>query len=87
MTTCMSRHSRNRSVGEQIGRGRSLEEILAGTTKVAEGIWTARSVHELARSQGLSTPVVDQVYRVLFERLPPMEAVRELMSREMKPER
>ncbi|MEQ8767814.1 MAG: NAD(P)H-dependent glycerol-3-phosphate dehydrogenase [Planctomycetota bacterium] len=85
-TTCFSRHSRNRSVGERIGRGERLQDILASTEKVAEGVWTARSVHGLAQRLGVELPIIEQVYCILFEDLDPNEAVTALMTRSHKAE-
>lgn len=87
ITTCISSHGRNRMVGEELGKGRTLAAILDSTPKVAEGVWTCRSVHDLAQQRGIDLPVTEQVYNILFENLPPKEAVQALMSREPKPER
>lgn len=86
VVTCFSRHSRNRYLGEQIGRGRSLEEIEAEMQMVAEGVRTTRSVHALARREGIEMPITEAVYDVLFEGKLPQEAVEELMTREAKHE-
>ncbi len=85
-TTCFSGHSRNRGVGERIGRGEKLKDILASTEKVAEGVWTARSVHGLAQQLGVELPIIEQVYRILFEDREPAEAVTALMTRSHKAE-
>lgn len=86
MTTCNSRHSRNRRVGELLGRGKSFEEILSSTRQVAEGVWTTRSVHDWAARRRISTPVVDEVYAILFEAKEPRRAAVDLMTRDLKPE-
>ena len=86
ITTCVSRHSRNRFVGDKIGRGERLEDILAGMTMVAEGVQTTRSGYELAGLYEVEMPITDQVYRVLFEGKAPAEAVGQLMERKLKPE-
>lgn len=86
IVTCFSRHSRNRMVGERIGRGERLEEILGGMRMVAEGVPTARSARELAACLGVETPVIGQVHDVLFAGKAPEEALRELMGRAPKPE-
>jgi len=86
VTTCASRHSRNRFVGERIGRGQRLTEILAGMTMVAEGVETTRSGYELSRVHKIEMPITDQVHHVLFEDKDPAETVCELMGRELKPE-
>jgi glycerol-3-phosphate dehydrogenase (NAD(P)+) len=86
VVTCMSRHSRNRYVGEQIGKGRSLGEIQAEMSMVAEGVRTTISVCELARKYGVEMPISEAVYAILFEGKRPQEAVGELMSRSAKRE-
>ena len=63
ITTCTSPHSRNRSVGERIGRGETLEQILGGMVMVAEGVWTARAAHELASRIGVEMPITTAVCR------------------------
>lgn len=87
ITTCISRHGRNRAVGEALGRGKPLSEILAGMQAVAEGVWTCRAVNQLADEKNLDLPITREVYRVLFENKSPLEAVNELMLREPKSER
>jgi glycerol-3-phosphate dehydrogenase (NAD(P)+) len=87
IVTCMSRHSRNRHVGEELGAGRSLADIehdMKG--QVAEGVGTARSAHELARRVGVEAPIIDQIHAALYEGKNPQQAVRELMGREPKAE-
>jgi glycerol-3-phosphate dehydrogenase (NAD(P)+) len=84
--TCTGALSRNRSVGLELGRGRSLEEILAGMNEVAEGVRTARSAHALARREGVEMPIVAEVHSMLFEGRPAREAVERLMLRAPKPE-
>jgi glycerol-3-phosphate dehydrogenase (NAD(P)+) len=86
VTTCVSRHSRNRRVGEGIGRGRSADEVLAGMTQVAEGVPTTRAARVLARRAKVEVPIVDRVHAVLFEGEDPREAIRALMTREPKAE-
>ena len=84
VTTCNSPYSRNRFVGEALGRGQTLKEILESMTAVAEGIFTARSVYHLSRQRGINMPIAEQVYRVLFENKWPREATVELMQRPLK---
>ncbi len=86
MVTCFSRLSRNRGFGERVGRGETPAEIAASTTAVAEGFPTARSARRLARQRGVSTPVIDEVYAMLYEAKNPARAVRDLLSREPKAE-
>jgi glycerol-3-phosphate dehydrogenase (NAD(P)+) len=85
--TCTGALSRNRAVGIALGQGRSLEEILAGMTMVAEGVRTARSARELAHRQGVEMPIVEEVYALLFEGRSAREAVENLMLREPRSER
>ena len=86
IVTCMSKHSRNRYVGEQIGKGKKLKQVLSGMDMVAEGVETTRSVRELAIQNHIETPIVDAVYKILFEDKDPIKATYELMTRDMKPE-
>jgi glycerol-3-phosphate dehydrogenase (NAD(P)+) len=87
IVTCMSRHSRNRYVGEQIGRGRTLNEVLAGMQMVAEGVRTTQAVFALTKKLGVELPITNEVYQVLFENKSPVAAVSDLMTREAKIER
>lgn len=86
IVTCMSRHSRNRWVGEQIGRGKTLEQVLRETRKVAEGVPTTVSALALSRRYEVEMPIVEQVHEVLFGNKNPREAIHELMLRQFKPE-
>ncbi|MBN8587339.1 MAG: NAD(P)H-dependent glycerol-3-phosphate dehydrogenase [Rhodothermia bacterium] len=86
VVTCMSQHSRNRFVGEQIGRGRSLEEIQAEMNMVAEGVRTTQSVMELARKLHVEMPITEAVHSLLFEGKKPQEVVMHLMTRAAKNE-
>ncbi|MCK5219094.1 NAD(P)-dependent glycerol-3-phosphate dehydrogenase [bacterium] len=86
IVTCTSLHSRNRRVGEEIGRGRQLDEILEGMEMVAEGVETARSAKQLGERMKVEMPITFQINRILFEDIPPLEAVRDLMRRPRKAE-
>lgn len=86
VTTCISPVGRNRSAGEQIGRGKTLQEVQAATASVIEGIATTRSVVALAQRHGVEMPITEGVHRVLFEGQKPLEAIADLMSRQPKPE-
>jgi glycerol-3-phosphate dehydrogenase (NAD(P)+) len=86
VTTCYSPFGRNRSVGERIGRGETLEQILAGMVNVAEGVATTRSVHALARKRQVDMPINAEVHQVLFEGKSPRSAVTDLMVRMPKVE-
>jgi glycerol-3-phosphate dehydrogenase (NAD(P)+) len=84
--TAFSRHGRNRAFGERIGRGETMDQILASTPKVAEGVWTSRVVRARAQEMGVDMPLCDAVCQVLFEGCPPLDVVRELMDRDPKAE-
>ncbi|MDZ7315599.1 MAG: NAD(P)H-dependent glycerol-3-phosphate dehydrogenase [candidate division KSB1 bacterium] len=86
IVTCMSRHSRNRYVGEQIGRGRKTAEILAEMTMVAEGVKTAKAAVQLSKKYQVEMPICSQVYALLYEDKDPRQALLDLMTREVKPE-
>jgi glycerol-3-phosphate dehydrogenase (NAD(P)+) len=87
ITTCFSPHGRNRRVGERLGQGETLDAIRATMPAVAEGVTTARSVHDRTRPMGLEMPITTVVYRVLYEGLSPAEALQELMTRRIGSER
>ena len=84
--TCTGALSRNRFVGEELGKGRSLEEIVAEMNEVAEGINTARAVKKLADRANLEMPIVNEVNAVLYENKSARDAVSELMSRPLREE-
>jgi glycerol-3-phosphate dehydrogenase (NAD(P)+) len=86
MLTCYSQRSRNYNVGQRLGRGESLAEITASMKMIAEGVPTARSAWECARQLNVATPIIDQVYAVLYERKKPIVALEELLRRDPKPE-
>lgn len=86
IVTCMSRHSRNRYVGEQIGKGKKLDEILREMTMVAEGVRTCKAAVALAQKHDVEMPICSEVHNVLFEDKSPRQAMADLMNREVKPE-
>jgi glycerol-3-phosphate dehydrogenase (NAD(P)+) len=86
IATAMSRHSRNRWVGERLGRGESLDQVLGAMVMVAEGVHTARAARDLGRSHGVELPITEQVCALLFERRSPREALQALMARDLKRE-
>ena len=86
IVTCMSRHSRNRYVGEQIGKGKTLKEILKSMEQVAEGVETTRSAKQLAAKNDIETPITNEVYKILYEDKDPVKATTDLMTRDMKTE-
>jgi glycerol-3-phosphate dehydrogenase (NAD(P)+) len=81
LTTCLSRHGRNRYVGERLAQGETPAAILAHMSKVPEGVYTTRSVHERARQLGLDMPITGEVYQVLYEGKTPQAAVSDLLLR------
>ncbi|MBN8612527.1 MAG: NAD(P)-dependent glycerol-3-phosphate dehydrogenase [Deltaproteobacteria bacterium] len=85
--TCTGDLSRNRKVGLELGRGKKIGEILAGMSQVAEGVRTTQSAYELAKREGVDMPIVEAMYKVLYEDLPPLEAVVSLMTRKLRAER
>jgi len=86
IVTCMSHHSRNRFVGEEIGKGRNVAEVLSDMTMVAEGVATAKSVHQLAHKHRIEMPMAEEVYKVLFEDKNPRQATIDLMLRDTRGE-
>ena len=84
--TCTGDLSRNRRVGIELGKGRSLEQILADMTQVAEGVKTARSARDLSRKVGVELPICDQVHAIMYEGKSPRRALVELMTRAPKRE-
>jgi glycerol-3-phosphate dehydrogenase (NAD(P)+) len=86
VTTCVSTHSRNRFVGEQIGKGKTLKQIKSHMEMVAEGVPTAKSAYELSLKYKVDMPITKEVYAVLYNNKSPIKAVRDLMAREKKEE-
>lgn len=84
--TCTGTLSRNYTVGFRLGRGETLENILASMKMVAEGVATSESAYELSKKHGVEMPIVEQIYRVIKENKPPSDAVTELMTRSPKSE-
>ena len=86
ITTCVSPEGRNRTVGERIGKGKKLDEVLGAMDSVAEGVPTTRSVRELAARYKVEMPITEAVYAVLFENKDVLQALTELMTRDPKAE-
>jgi glycerol-3-phosphate dehydrogenase (NAD(P)+) len=84
--TCTGELSRNRTVGVELGRGARLEDVLAGLGHVAEGVPTAEAAQRLAEALGVELPISSEVYRVLFEGKPVLDAVHDVLHRPLKPE-
>mgnify|MGYP001766486570 CR=1 FL=1 len=86
VTTCISQQSRNRSVGELIGKGKNLEEIIRHMQMVAEGVPTAKSAYHLSLKHKIDMPIVKEIYCLLYRHKSPLEAVNDLMNRKSKEE-
>ena len=87
IVTCFSQHSRNRGVGERLGRGEKWADIEKSMVMVAEGVPTARTAQAEARKHGVDTPLLDTVYAVLFENLSPRDGLLRLLARDTKSEK
>ena len=86
ITTCISPHGRNRSVGVRIGKGETLTQILKSMQQVAEGVWTTKAVMKVIKKYKVEMPITQEVYKILFEDKDPMKAVYTLMTRKPKTE-
>jgi glycerol-3-phosphate dehydrogenase (NAD(P)+) len=86
ITTCISRHGRNRAVGERLGKGEKLGDIQASMSMIAEGVFTAKSVYEKSMLMGIPMPICTEVYRVIYDNKNPRDAVQALMQRELRSE-
>ena len=84
--TCTGELSRNRTVGYRLGQGETLEHILGSTVTVAEGVLTTRSAHMLAVKLDVDAPIIENTYRVLYENLPLLQGLENLMTRPLKDE-
>lgn len=86
ITTCISKHSRNRNMGELIASGLKLDQALGKMVMVAEGVETTRSVYKLSQRHEIEMPITREVYKTLFEGKSPRDAAKDLMMRDYKPE-
>ncbi|MBR9977291.1 MAG: NAD(P)-dependent glycerol-3-phosphate dehydrogenase [Bacteroidetes bacterium] len=86
IVTTMSQLSRNRFVGQEIGKGRPVKEVLDSMSMVAEGVDTARAAYELSRKHDVEMPIIRQMYEILFNEKDPVQATQDLMTREAKNE-
>jgi glycerol-3-phosphate dehydrogenase (NAD(P)+) len=86
VVTCFSAHSRNFRVGEALGRGQKLAEIMGTTSMVAEGVPNTQSIYELTTALKLNTPIIDTVYDVLYRDQPCSAALSRLFARDLRPE-
>jgi glycerol-3-phosphate dehydrogenase (NAD(P)+) len=86
IVTCLSKHSRNRLLGEKIGRGQSIESALKEITMVAEGFPTSKSAYELTRKYRCDCPIIAEIYHVLYEGKNARESLHDLLTRPMHQE-
>ncbi len=86
IVTCTSGHSRNRAVGERLGRGEKIGDILSSMKMVAEGVWNSHVVKTMAESLGVEMPITEAVYSVCHEGLSVHDAIVSLMNRPLKDE-
>ncbi len=86
VTTCFSPHSRNRTVGEKLARGRKIGAIISGMDMVAEGVTTVKALNRLRKKHNVSMPITHEVYNIIYRDKAPRKAVRHLMNRKLKSE-
>jgi len=86
IATCFSKHSRNRRVGEYLGRGQTIGQVTSAMQMVAEGIPTTKSAYECARKLDIDTPITNEVYALLYEAKTPVQAMHDLLERDQKAE-
>ncbi len=86
IVTCYSTHSRNHRVGLMLGKGHTLDEVRHDVRMVAEGVPNTANLHRRAAAAGVRTPIIDQVYAILYENKQPAEALLELLNRDPRPE-
>jgi len=86
VTTCTSPLSRNRSVGEKLGKGKKISQITSSMSMVAEGVTTVKAVHKLGQKYKVSLPITNEVYNILYKKKKPAQAVQDLMTRKTKTE-
>lgn len=86
IVTCGSKYSRNRGVGERLGKGETMQEIEASMRMIAEGVFNAKTAKHLADNLGVEAPITSEVYRIIYEGVSPSESMETLLSRDPKPE-
>ena len=86
VVTCTSKHSRNRAYGEALGKGKTPKEIVESMEMVAEGVYATKAIYMLSEKLGISMPIIDEVYHVIYENKSPLQSFKDLMNREMKME-
>jgi glycerol-3-phosphate dehydrogenase (NAD(P)+) len=87
VVTCDSKHSRNRNVGEQLGKGKKIAQILKNMEMIAEGVKTTLSVYMLAKKYRVEMPITKEVYEILYRDKLPYDSIRDLMKRSPKSEK
>jgi glycerol-3-phosphate dehydrogenase (NAD(P)+) len=87
IVTSFSEYSRNRTLGEKLGRGKKLKDILSETVEVVEGVRTTESICKLSDEYGVNMPIAWEIYSVLYENKNPFDSMKDLMKRELKKER
>ena len=86
IVTCTSVHSRNHSVGERLGKGEKIEDILGSMQMVAEGVWNSKVVHEIAKRLNVEMPICEMVYAICYKGLSAADAAKMVMERRLKSE-
>ena len=86
IVTCTSVHSRNHSVGERLGKGEKIEDILGSMQMVAEGVWNSKVVHEISKKLGVEMPICEMVYAICYKGLSAKDAAKAVMERKLKSE-
>ena len=86
IVTCTSVHSRNHSVGERLGKGEKIEDILGSMQMVAEGVWNSKVVHEIAKKLGVDMPICEMVYALCYKGLSAADAAKKVMERPLTSE-
>lgn len=86
VTTSFSLQSRNRSVGEQLGKGKTIQQIISHMDMVAEGVETVKAIHKLSQRRKIPMPITTEIYNIIYNNKPALEAVQDLMSRKAKSE-
>ena len=86
IVTCTSKLSRNRGVGERIGRGEKSADILSDMKQAVEGVWNCASANAVAIKNSIDAPVTSEVYAIIHENKDPLDAMKSLLTRDVKPE-
>src|SRR6056297_774132 len=86
IVTCTSKHSRNRYVGEALGRGKKTKEILENMNMVAEGVYTVKALINILKTKKTEMPIAEKIYDVIYAESDPLKCIEELMARDLKPE-